>query len=122
MAIVKKRSVHVAQGILHNKNADITNINIDIVIAIKSIGAARSRCRSSWCGRQWKHLIIPLLKESLGIRKEQIASVNILLDGIERRDRPRIACLRLGGGRGGAAGAKVQQPPKHCVERKNRRC
>ena len=46
MAVVKKRGVDMAESVLHDKDANVAHININIIVRIKGVGAAVcGRCR-----------------------------------------------------------------------------
>jgi hypothetical protein len=118
MTVEQQSCVGGAERVLHHNHSDIAHVNVDVVAAVESSRVRRcGGCRG--CHRQREELVVSVLKESLSVGEEEIASVHVFLHGLERGDRPRhgaLLILRLGGA---GARAKMKESSEHIRSRKS---
>lgn len=73
-----------AEGVLHDEDADVTHVEVDIFGVVEGVG--RRGRGSRRCGGEGKDLVVPVLVERLRIGEEEVAGMDVLLDGLEGGD------------------------------------
>jgi hypothetical protein len=83
LAVVEERGGNRAQGVLHDDDADIAHVELDVAVVVE--GARRGPGGSGSATGQGVQLADAVLIQVLGVREEQVACVNVFLDRLERK-------------------------------------
>jgi hypothetical protein len=66
---------------LHDDDANVLDVKLEIIVVVKGIGRRGGRSRRS--REERKDLVIAVLVQVLGVRKQQVAGVRVFLDGFQ---------------------------------------
>jgi hypothetical protein len=111
MAVEEKAGVGMSNGILHDESANISHVEIEVVVDVERVRAGGGRAGRG--GGKRKDLVVALLIESLGVGEEEVAGVNVLVNRLERSHCLGGPQVRVGQRYTGASRPKVEETAEH---------
>jgi hypothetical protein len=82
LTVIEERGGNGAQGVLHDNDADIADVKLDVGIVVE--GSRRGADGGSGAAGQGVQLVGTVLVQVLRIREEQVPRMDIFLNRLER--------------------------------------